>query len=171
MLSPPTASTFGITATYAYAVVRLPGSIAIVTGASSGIGQATARELASRGAHVVAAARRADRIRGLVGDLEHMTGRPHLAIETDVSRRADIDALIERTLERFGRSDVLVNNAGVGGGIEMLHAPDAELEQLVDVNLLALIRAIQASVPHMQRGVIVNVGSVAGQGQESACTL
>jgi NAD(P)-dependent dehydrogenase (short-subunit alcohol dehydrogenase family) len=70
MLSPPTASTFGITATYAYAVVRLPGSIAIVTGASSGIGQATARELASRGAHVVAAARRADRIRGLVGDLE-----------------------------------------------------------------------------------------------------
>jgi NAD(P)-dependent dehydrogenase (short-subunit alcohol dehydrogenase family) len=145
--------------------VRIDGSVALVTGASSGIGLATARELAWRGARVVAAARRIDRLRGLVDELEHGTGRPHLAVEADVASRPDIDRLVGLALGRFGHLDVLVNNAGTGRGRHLLASTDAELERLFAVNLLGPARLIQAVVPRMRRGgVVVNVGSVAGEG-------
>jgi NAD(P)-dependent dehydrogenase (short-subunit alcohol dehydrogenase family) len=145
--------------------VRIEGSVTLVTGASSGIGLATARELARRGAHLVVAARRVDRLRALVDELEKATGRAHLAVEADVARRENVERLVRETVERFGRIDVLVNNAGTGRGDDVLDSQDADLEGLVATNLLAPVRLIRASAPHMPRGgVVVNVGSVAGEG-------
>ena len=144
--------------------MRLAGSVAIVTGASSGIGEATARELARRGASLALAARRAERLERLAAELEQATGRSHLVVPTDVTRRADVDRLVQATLKRFGRLDVLVNNAGTGAGDGMLSSSDEAIQRLLETNLLAPVRAVQAAVPHLHGGVIVNVGSVAGEG-------
>jgi NAD(P)-dependent dehydrogenase (short-subunit alcohol dehydrogenase family) len=144
--------------------MRISGCVAIVTGASSGIGEATTRELARRGASVVLAARRAERLERLASDLANSTGRTHLAIQADVSRRADIDTLVQQTVDRFGRIDLLVNNAGIGSGGALLRSSDEAIQQLFAVNVLGPVRTIQATVPHMPRGsVIVNVGSLAGE--------
>ncbi len=142
-----------------YRVMHLRGSVAIVTGASSGIGEATARELARRGARVVLAARRIDRLEQLSAAISG------IAIETDVSRADDLDTLVRTTVERFGRIDVLVNNAGTGSGRSILSDSEAAIQQLFAVNVIAPILLTRAAVPHMPRGgVIVNVGSVAGEG-------
>src|SRR5919205_488755 len=91
------------------------GSVAIITGASSGIGAATARELARQGAKVVLAARRADQLNILVEEITREGGSA-LAVPTDLRERTDIDRLVQATTEPFGRIDLLINNAGVGGG-------------------------------------------------------
>src|SRR2546421_1164100 len=143
---------------------EIRGSVAVVTGASSGIGAAIARELARQGAAVVLAARRAGRVRDLAEEIVRQGGRA-LAVPTDVAQRADVDRLVERTIEAYGRIDVLVNNAGVGGG-SSIDDGDAVMQQIVAVNLLAPARCIQAVLPHMRRqgrGIIVNIGSVAGE--------
>jgi NAD(P)-dependent dehydrogenase (short-subunit alcohol dehydrogenase family) len=144
--------------------LEIRGSVAVITGASSGIGAATARELARQGASVVLAARRAERIHALAEEIVRQGGRA-LAVPTDVTERADVDRLVERTIEAYGRIDVLVNNAGVGGG-SSIDARDKMMQQIVAVNLLAPARCVQAALPHMRRqgrGVIVNIGSVAGE--------
>ena len=144
--------------------LEIRGSVAVVTGASSGIGAATARELARQGAAVVLAARRAERIHALAEEIAWQGGRA-LAVPTDVTARTDVDRLVDRTIEAYGRIDVLVNNAGVGGG-SSIDARDKMMQQIVAVNLLAPARCVQAALPHMRRqgrGVIVNIGSVAGE--------
>src|SRR5436305_2923621 len=95
--------------------LEIHGGVAVITGASSGIGEATARELARRGAAVVLAARRAERIQGLAEEIVRQGGRA-LAVPTDMTERAEIDRLVQQTIAAYGRIDVLVNNAGVGGG-------------------------------------------------------
>jgi NAD(P)-dependent dehydrogenase (short-subunit alcohol dehydrogenase family) len=139
--------------------VRIQGSVIIVTGGSSGIGEATARELAQRGAHLVLAARRMERLGALASTLNAV------AVETDVARVEDRMRLVATTVERFGRIDVLINNAGTGSGRSFLRDSDDAIQHLVAVNLLAPILLTRAAVPHMPRGgVIVNVGSLAGEG-------
>jgi NAD(P)-dependent dehydrogenase (short-subunit alcohol dehydrogenase family) len=145
--------------------MEIQDKIAIITGASSGIGAATARELAHRGAAVVLAARRAEQIDALTSEIEQQGGRA-LAVPTDVRQRAEIDRLVQATLDTFGRIDILINNAGIGAGKPLLSVDDATLQQVVDVNLLAPARCVQAVAPHMRKqgsGVIVNIGSVAGE--------
>ena len=145
--------------------MRLHGRIVVVTGASSGIGAATGRELAKRGATVVLAARRADELRALAAEINQAGGRAQ-AIPTDVARRDSIDHLIEQVIAGYGRVDVLVNNAGVSAGGSVADSDDASMQRIVDINLLGPARCIQAVLPHMRRqgaGVIVNVGSVAGE--------
>jgi short-subunit dehydrogenase len=135
--------------------------VAIITGASSGIGAATARAFAASGADVVLAARSAEPLAELAADLP---GQP-LVVPTDISREAEVHALVARTLDERGRVDMLINNAGIGltGFIE--HIAPADLERLLLVDLLGPLYAIQAVVPAMRqqgRGLIINVSSVLG---------
>jgi NADP-dependent 3-hydroxy acid dehydrogenase YdfG len=143
----------------------LQGKACVVTGASSGIGAATARRLASAGASVALAARRADRLQELAREISG-NGGTALAIETDVTKEDDARALIERARSELGRLDVLVNNAGVMllGPVE--GANTDEWRRMVEVNLLGLFYCTHAALPVMREqggGEIVNISSVAGR--------
>ena len=145
---------------------RLAGKVAIVTGASSGIGAATARALAQNGVHVVLAARRFERIQQLSVELTTSFGVRTLAVTTDVSKREQIVALVERAHMTFGRIDILINNAGLGlqGDVADLHEPD--LRYLFDVNVFGVVDAMQAVIPIMRQqggGTIVNISSILGK--------
>lgn len=148
----------------------LDGTVALVTGASSGIGEATARLLAAEGAAVAMAARRSDRLETLGGEIADAGGTA-LPIEADVTEREQACAAVERTIEELGRLDVLVNNAGVMLLGPILEAPVEEWERMVEVNLLGLLYTTKAAMPHLleaaegERGVadLVNVSSVAGR--------
>jgi NAD(P)-dependent dehydrogenase (short-subunit alcohol dehydrogenase family) len=139
--------------------VKIADSVAIVTGASSGIGEATARELAKRGAHVVVAARRLERIERLAVE----TGA--VAIQTDVAQPDQLERLVAATVERFHRIDVLVNDAGIGSNASIQRDEPERIQQLFAVNVTAPVLLTRLALPHIPRGgVIVNVGSVAGEG-------
>ena len=143
----------------------LDSQVAIVTGASSGIGDATARRLAAEGATVVLAARRADRLHALRDAIEGDGGRA-LVVETDVTDRAACQALVDRTLEAFGQLDILVNNAGVMPLSLVKNVRLDEWEQMVNVNINGVLYCTAAALPHMterRAGHIVNVSSVAGR--------
>jgi NADP-dependent 3-hydroxy acid dehydrogenase YdfG len=142
----------------------LAGKVALVTGASSGIGEATAAALAQAGAKVAVAARRTDRLKALA-DRIGTAGGEVLVIEADVTRDADIKTMIDRTAAQWGQLDILVNNAG-----QMLLSPLAEaraqdLRHMVDLNLAALMETTRQALPHLKaaKGHIVNVSSVAGR--------
>jgi short-subunit dehydrogenase len=137
--------------------------VAVVTGASSGIGEATALALAGRGAAVMLAARAEEKLRFLEREISAAGGRA-LAMRTDVTDRDSVEAMVERTIEEFGSLDVLVNNAGLGlsGRVAELRAED--LRQVLEVNLIGPLVCIQAALPHMrQEGRIINVSSVVGK--------
>jgi len=141
----------------------LKGKVAVVTGASSGIGEAAARALAGRGAAVVLAARAEEKLRFLVREISAAGGRA-LAVRTDVADADSVQAMAERTAEEFGSLDVLVNNAGLGlsGRVEDLRAED--LRYLFEVNLVGPLNCVQAALPRMRRGGrIINVSSVVGK--------
>ena len=145
---------------------QLAGAVAIVTGASSGIGAATAEALAAQGAHVVLAARRLDRLQQLAGDLAERYGVRTLAVAADLSRRVDIDRLVAETLRAFGRIDILVNNAGLGLQGDAATLAEHQVRYLFDVNVYGPLLAMQAVAPVMARqggGAIVNVSSILGK--------
>jgi NADP-dependent 3-hydroxy acid dehydrogenase YdfG len=144
---------------------QLDGKIAAVTGASSGIGEATALALAAEGAAVALAARRKDRIDELAARIESQGGRA-LAVETDVTDEAQANAFVARANEELGGLDVLVNNAGVMLLGPVAGAPTEQWREMIDVNLLGLLYCTHAALPIMGpagAGDIVNVASVAGR--------
>jgi NADP-dependent 3-hydroxy acid dehydrogenase YdfG len=144
---------------------RLDGKVAIVTGASSGIGEATAEALAREGAAVVAAARREDRLEGLVERIEGSGGRV-LAAVCDVTDESQAHGLIQRAREEFGSVDILVNNAGVMLLSTVGKGLSDEWRQMFDVNVLGLLYATDAAVGVMKEqgsGHLVNISSVAGR--------
>jgi short-subunit dehydrogenase len=141
----------------------LKGRVAVVTGASSGIGEATARELASRGAAVVLASRDAGKLEALRREISASGGRA-LAVKTDISDAGPVEAMVREAVEAFGSIDVLVNNAGLGlsGRVAELRAED--LRYIFEVNTIGPLNCIQAALPHMPRGGrIINVSSVVGR--------
>jgi NADP-dependent 3-hydroxy acid dehydrogenase YdfG len=149
----------------------LEGTVALVTGASSGIGEATAEILAQHGAAVALAARRLDRLDELAAKLQS-DGASVLPIQADVANRDEAYDAVDRVVAEFGRLDAVINNAGVMllGPIE--NAPVEEWERMVHVNLLGLLYCSKAALPHLlkaaegePRGVadLVNVSSVAGR--------
>jgi short-subunit dehydrogenase len=143
---------------------KLVGEVAIVTGASSGIGAATANELAQRGARVVLAARRAEELSGLAQALK-VAGYEALAVPADVSDAAQVRRLVERAVEAFGRVDVLVNNAGVGSDGPLAEMAPEAITNAVAVNLLGAMQTTRAVLPGMlerRHGAIISVASVAG---------
>jgi short-subunit dehydrogenase len=141
----------------------LKGKVTVVTGASSGIGEAVARELASRGAAVVLAARDVERLEALEREIS-VSGGMALAVKTDVSIRDSVEAMVGETIEAFGVLDILVNNAGLGlsGRVAQLRLED--LRHLFEVNTIGPLNCIQAALPHMRSGGrIINVSSVVGR--------
>jgi len=143
----------------------LQGQIAIVTGGGRGIGRATALELARLGADVVVAEldkAGAERTAGEVTAL----GRRALALQTDVTRRADLTAMVERTRSAFGRLDVLVNNAGIYRAAPTLQVSEDHWDAVLTINAKAVFFASQAALPVMiaqRSGAIVNLASMAGK--------
>lgn len=138
--------------------------IVLVTGASSGIGEATARVLAERGATVVLGARRTDRLEALVADITARGGKA-VARALDVTRRDDMQAFADDALARFGRIDVLVNNAGVMPLAPLSALKTDEWDTMIDVNIRGVLHGIAAVLPAMERqghGHVVNVSSIAG---------
>ncbi|RJT07099.1 SDR family oxidoreductase [Halococcus sp. IIIV-5B] len=144
---------------------ELDGQVAIVTGASSGIGGTTAESLASRGASVVLAARREDELTDLEGRIEDGDGEA-LVVPTDITEDDDIDGLVEATLDEYGRIDILVNNAGLMPLANIAEADRETLQTTIDVNLSGLVKLTHAVVPTMIEqgsGHIVNLSSVVGR--------
>jgi NADP-dependent 3-hydroxy acid dehydrogenase YdfG len=151
--------------------MKLTGTVAVITGASSGIGHATALELARQGASVALVARRADRLAALATEIE-TSGGTALAIPTDISDRAQAEAAIATTIERFGRLDILVNNAGL---MILGLAADADVDdwdRMIAINQQGLLYMTRAALPHLQPAAaegprrvadIVNISSVAGR--------
>ena len=134
----------------------------VITGASAGIGAALARYAGARGAHVVLAARRGDELRKVAAE----SGAGALAVETDVTRRADVLRLRDEAIRAFGHVDVWVNNAGRGIATSILALTDEDLDEMVAINLRSVIYGIQAIVPHFQErgaGHVINVSSFLGK--------
>jgi NADP-dependent 3-hydroxy acid dehydrogenase YdfG len=150
---------------------RLEGTVALITGASSGIGEATARALAEQGAAVAVIARRKDRLDALAREIQAGGGRA-LAIETDVTDQRQAQAAVQRTVEELGRLDCVVNNAGVMLLGPILGAPTEEWDRMVALNLQGLLYVTHAALEHLQRAAgdgprqvadLVNISSVAGR--------
>ena len=150
---------------------RLTGTVALVTGASSGIGAATAVELAGRGAAVALVARRADRLEELA-DTIRGAGGTALVLAADVTAEAQAREVVERTVTELGRLDTLINNAGVMLLGPAVGAPMEEWRRMVEVNLLGLLYTAHAALPHLLSAAeddprhvadLVNISSVAGR--------
>lgn len=145
----------------------ITGKVVIVTGASSGIGEATAREFGREGAKVVLAARRVDRLQALAQEIEAMgTSAKTLVVQADLSKLDDIQRMVSETLERFGRIDALVNNAGFGrlDWLENLD-PVKDIQAQIDVNVMGVIQTTRQVLPVMikqRSGSIVNMCSMSG---------
>ena len=143
------------------------GKVVIVTGASSGIGEATARQFGREGAKVVLAARRVDRLEALAQEISALnTGAETLVVQADLSKLEDIQSLIRQTLDKFGRIDVLVNNAGFGrlDWLENLD-PVKDIQSQFDVNVMGVIQTTRQALPVMikqRSGHIINMCSMAG---------
>jgi NADP-dependent 3-hydroxy acid dehydrogenase YdfG len=149
-------------------MTELKDTVALVTGASSGIGEATALELSRLGAAVALVARRGDRLRELAGRI----GDGAVVIEADVSAREQAQEAVERTVSELGRLDTVINNAGVMLLGPAVGAPLEEWQRMVDVNVLGVLYTTHAAMPHLLRAAessrrkvadVVNISSVAGR--------
>ena len=143
---------------------NIQGKVVVITGASSGMGEVTARHLSALGAKVVLGARREDRLKTLVAELTAQGGDA-IALTVDVTKKDQVVALIDSAVERFGRVDVLINNAGLMQQSRLDSLKTDEWDNMIDINLKGTLYGIAAVLPVMQSqksGHIINVSSVAG---------
>jgi NADP-dependent 3-hydroxy acid dehydrogenase YdfG len=143
---------------------NIEGKVIVITGASSGLGEAAAKHLSQQGAVVVLGARRVERIQSLAKELAK-NGNKALAIATDVTRHEEVKTLVDTAVKTFGRIDVLINNAGLMPQSPLNRYKIDEWNQMIDVNIKGVLYGIAAALPHMQNqksGHIINVSSVAG---------
>ena len=143
---------------------NIAGKVVVITGASSGLGEATARLLSAQGASVVLGARRADRIQSLADELTGRGGKA-LAIPTDVTERDQVQRLVDAAVQTYGRVDVMINNAGLMPQAPLERLRIDEWDRTIDVNIKGVLYGIAAALPYMQQqkaGHIINVSSVAG---------
>ena len=143
---------------------NIEGKVVVITGASSGNGEATARYLSSRGATVVLGARRVERIKALAEELPKKGGKT-LAIQTDVTEVNQVKRLVDEAVKTFGRIDVMINNAGLMPHSPLERLKIADWDRTIDVNLKGVLYGIAAALPYMKQqksGHFINVSSVAG---------
>lgn len=143
----------------------LDGKVALVTGASSGIGEATALALARAGARVAVAARRRDRLDGVARRIGELRSES-LVLEADVASAPAAESIVQKTVDRWGRLDILVNNAGLMLLSPIDRARVEDWRRMLDLNLLGLMVLTRAALPHMRRqkdGHVVNISSTAGR--------
>lgn len=143
---------------------NISGKVVVVTGGSSGMGEATARYLAALGAKLVIGARRVDRIEAIAADIK-AAGGTAIAVSADVTKRDDVQALVDAAVHTYGRIDVLINNAGVMPLSPIEQRKFDEWDQMIDVNLRGVLHGIAAALPYMKEqksGHIINTASVAG---------
>ncbi len=145
---------------------KVRGTNVVITGATSGIGRATALEFVKSGARVVVAGRREERLRELVGEIEAKGGEA-LAVRADVADQSQVENLIAKSIKRFGRIDTLVNNAGVGIAAKFADQTIEDFKRVMEVNFWVAVYACKAVVPQMKKqgggGVIINVSSIFGK--------
>jgi NADP-dependent 3-hydroxy acid dehydrogenase YdfG len=143
---------------------NIAGKVIVITGGSSGLGEATARHLSAQGATVVLGARRAERMQALTEELSAKGGKA-ASLATDVTSREQVAKLVELAVEKFGRVDVMLNNAGLMPSSTLDRLKVDDWDQMIDVNLKGVLYGVAAALPVMQRqksGHFVNVSSVAG---------
>jgi NADP-dependent 3-hydroxy acid dehydrogenase YdfG len=143
---------------------NIEGKVVVITGASSGLGEATARHLSAQGASVVLGARRTDRLQTLAGELTHRGGKA-LALATDVTQRDQVERLVDTAVKSYGRIDVMINNAGLMPHSPLERLKVEEWERMIDVNIKGVLYGIAAALRHMKQqkfGHVINVSSVAG---------
>jgi NADP-dependent 3-hydroxy acid dehydrogenase YdfG len=143
---------------------NIEGKIVVITGASSGLGEATARLLSAQGAGVVLGARRIDRLRALTDELSRR-GRKAFAVPTDVIQHDQVKRLVDAAVQTYGRIDVMINNAGLMPQAPLERLKIDEWNLMIDVNIKGVLYGIAAALPHMKQqkaGHFINVSSVAG---------
>jgi NADP-dependent 3-hydroxy acid dehydrogenase YdfG len=143
---------------------NIEGKVVVITGASSGLGEATARHLAAQGASVVLGARRLERLQSLADELNNQGGKA-LAVETDVTDPDQVQRLVDEAVQTYGRVDVIINNAGLMPHSPLERRKIDDWNRTIDVNIKGVLYGIAAVMPYMQEqksGHIINVSSVAG---------
>ena len=143
---------------------NIEGKVVVITGASSGLGESTARHLAKLGATVVLGARRKDRLDAIVKDIQAGGGKA-LAVTVDVTKRTDVEGLVKKAVDTYGKIDVLMNNAGAMPIAPLAVLKVDEWERMIDLNIKGVLYGIAAALPYMQKqksGHIINTGSVFG---------
>jgi NADP-dependent 3-hydroxy acid dehydrogenase YdfG len=141
---------------------NIDGKVIVITGASSGLGEATARHLAAEGAKLILGARRLDRLQALARELNLA---PEAAVQTDVANREQVKRLVDAAVAAHGRVDVIINNAGLMPHSPLERGKVDDWDRMIDVNLKGVLYGIAAALPHMKAqksGHIINVSSVAG---------
>ncbi len=143
---------------------NIAGKVVVITGASSGLGEAAARQLSARGAPVVLGARRIDRLKALAGELTRAGGKA-IAVATDVTSRSEVQRLVDAAIHNYGRIDVMLNNAGLMPQSPLGRLKTSEWDRMIDVNIKGVLYGIAAALPYMERqkaGHFITVSSVAG---------
>lgn len=144
---------------------NISGKVVVITGASSGLGEATARHLASKGAHVVLGARREDRLADIANDINAQGNGKAIYLKTDVTVNEEVKALVDKAVEEFGKMDVIVNNAGLMAIAPLSETKVDEWDRMIDINIKGVLYGIAAALPvfvKQNSGHFINISSVAG---------
>tara|TARA_R110002051_G_scaffold155492_2_gene227541 strand:- start:2484 stop:3236 length:753 start_codon:yes stop_codon:yes gene_type:complete len=144
---------------------NISGKVVVITGASSGLGETTARHLASLGANVVLGARRENRLQDISNEINQKSNGKSTYLKTDVTKKEDVQALVNKAVSEFGKVDVMINNAGLMSIAPLSEAKVDEWDRMIDINIKGVLYGIAAALPVFEKqenGHFINVSSVAG---------